>query len=129
MHILVSALILLAASANAANNLFREAAALTKVALSVETFVLDNPESRLQGQDLLKAATQHDPGQLDDLSAYWVTARSQGGFSSVLMCSSDKSEALLEDAGCTSRMDVHAWQTANKEKCDFAIDLVRICKP
>ena len=55
-------------------------------------------------------ATAHDPGLLDPFSEYMLKAVSQNNHAIVLVCTNDGMKALLEDAGCTSKMDMHWWK-------------------
>lgn len=63
--------------------------------------------------DLIAAATAEDPGLRQAFDAYSVAARVSGGHAHVLVCTKDKKRALLEDVGCTARLDAHRWKTAS----------------
>lgn len=102
--------------------------ALTKVSSAVEgTVHFEKKGLDLQDMALLTLATQHDPGLLDPFRRYALRAKAEGGHSAVLVCTADGRLALLEDTGCTARMDQHLWQVHPPLPCDFTLDLAKVC--
>ena len=80
--------------------------ALTKLSSAVESTV----HYKKQGADLpddklLILSTQHDLGLLDRFLGCKLRVLRQSSHSAVLACTPDGRNALLEDAGCTARMD------------------------
>lgn len=104
------------------------AAALTKLAAAVESAVQfkDAPED-LSEAELLAFATRHDPGLLDAFGGFVVRVRRQGRLSSVLLCTVDRQTALMEDAGCTAKSDLHLWRAVPAAGCDFQLSLPVVC--
>jgi len=50
----------------------------------------------------------------------------EGADSAVLVCESAADKALLEDAGCTARLDAQRWQGGD-DACAFTLRLREIC--
>lgn len=106
----------------------RLGAALTHLSSAVESTVhykkqgVDLPDERL-----LVLSTQHDPGLLDPFQGYMMRVKRQSSHSAVLICTADGQTALLEDTGCTARMDQHLWKARPALPCDFTLDLAKVC--
>lgn len=104
------------------------AGALTKVSATVHTTVrYKNPPPDLMDRELLTLATSHTPKLLDRFDGYVLKARQSGGHSSVLLCDAKGETALVEDAGCTSKSDVHVWETHPGHACVFILNLEETC--
>ena len=103
-------------------------AALIKLSSSVESTVrykavgTDVPDDQL-----LILATKHDPSLLEPFKGYKLHVMKQDNHAAVLVCSGDGRNALLEDAGCTARMDLHRWREKPLSPCEFTIDLKSAC--
>ena len=107
-----------------------KASELTKLSIAVESAVSNEQEqsANLGESDLLKFATSNDPvllGRFADLKVR--VSRSSDFHAAVLICTSDGSKALLEDAGCTAAMDRHAWRDIPEAGCEFKLDLTSLC--
>ena len=106
--------------------MFIKASALTKLAAAVESTVrYKNPPPGLDEKELLVRATQHDPALLRNFKGYKVRVLRQDRHSVVLVCDASGQRALLEDAGCSGRMDRHRWM--GKQPCEFSIDTKEVC--
>jgi hypothetical protein len=102
--------------------------ALTKLSSAVESTV----HYKKQGADLpddklLILSTQHDPGLLDRFHGYKLRVLQQSSHSAVLVCTPDGRNTLLEDAGCTARMDHLQWKARPVLPCEFTLDLAKGC--
>lgn len=107
--------------------MFIKASALTKLAAAVESTVrFKNPPSGLDEKELLVRATQHDPALLRNFKGYKVRVLRQDRHSVVLVCDASGQRALLEDAGCSGRMDRHRW-VGKPQPCEFSIDTKEVC--
>ncbi len=101
---------------------------LTKLSAAVESTVrYKNPPRGISDQELLKLATQHDPGLLDAFKNYKLRVLQQNRHAVVLVCDKKGKQGLLEDAGCTGRMENQLWQD-KKCPCKFTIKPEDICK-
>ncbi len=107
-----------------------KASALTKVAAALESAVrFKGAPERLSEEELKDFATRHDPGLLEPFRSFTVRVRRQGPNSSVLLCTADGRTGLIEDAGCTARVDARLWEREPQVGCEFALDLEAVCAP
>ncbi len=103
------------------------ASSLTKLAKSVESTVrYKKPPKGISDQELLKLATKHDPKLLDPFGNYTLKVFSQDRHGIVLVCTKDGKKGLLEDAGCSAKMDKHLWQSS--ASCKFTLKVGDVCK-
>lgn len=108
--------------------LLTKASVLTKLAGYVESAVrFKQAPDGLSEPELLRYSTQHDPDILDAFRGYAVRVRRTGNYSSVLLCTEDRSVALIEDAGCTARSDAHLWERVPRVACEFQLKLEQVC--
>ena len=110
-------------------DLLRAASALTKVAIAVDgaTRYGGLPDSATD-DELLALATADDRELLRPFTNFRVVARRQGAHSEVLLCTSDLTNALIEDAGCSAPSDVHHWKTLPLPPCAFVLNLEDVCQ-
>ncbi|AFR01503.1 hypothetical protein V6M93_02085 [Pectobacterium brasiliense] len=115
-------------SANQQETMYPLSSALTKLSSSVEAETrYGNPDAATDNT-LLVAATAHDPALLAPFKDYKMKAKSVEGHSLILVCSADGRQALLEDAGCTAKMDKHHWQEKANPGCNYTIDMAQVCR-
>lgn len=105
------------------------ASVLTKVSAAVDstvryTQVLEQTTSA----ELLALSTEHDPALMEPFKNFSVLVRRVGPYSEVLVCEPDGSKGLLEDAGCTAKLDKHLWRDNPPALCQFTLDLETLCK-
>jgi hypothetical protein len=104
------------------------ASALTKLAAAVDAYVADSPVAGPHStEEVLKAATAHDPSLLSPFRSYLIRIGIVGRDSSVLLCTTDRMRALIEDAGCTARSDSQRWRLSTPAGCIFSLDLLKLC--
>ena len=102
--------------------------ALTKLSSAVESTVrYKEMGADLPDDKLLILSTKHDPGLLEPFQGYTLRVLRQNGHAAVLICTEDGLAALLEDAGCTARMDRHHWKARPVPPCEFTLDLPKVC--
>jgi hypothetical protein len=102
--------------------------ALTKLSSAVESTVrYKEMGADLPDDKLLILSTKHDPGLLEPFHGYTLRVLRQNGHTAVLVCTEDGLAALLEDAGCTARMDQHHWKAQPAPSCEFTLDLDMVC--
>lgn len=106
-----------------------KAAELTKLSTAVESAVRYEREqsANLDGTRLLQYATSQDPVLLSRFEGLIVRVSKTDEHASVLVCTADSQQALLEDAGCTAAMDRHAWRERPEAPCEFKLDLAALC--
>ena len=103
--------------------------ALTKLSTAVESTVrYKNPPSGSSDFELLAMATQHDPDLLKPFMEYKLLVLSQDKHAVVLVCTKDGKAGLLEDAGCSARLDSHLWEEKPVRPCEFTLKVQEVCK-
>ncbi|MDB5859966.1 MAG: hypothetical protein JWQ76_3655 [Ramlibacter sp.] len=104
------------------------ASALTKVSAAVDATVrYRRPPENMSEGDLLRAATAHDIQLLKPFDGFTVRVLRSGRDSAVMVCQ-PRGRALLEDAGCTPKLDVHRWNApGGNDRCEFTLDLNTVC--
>lgn len=104
------------------------ASALTKVSAAVDAKIRyeDFPASS-SSDDVLQAVAKDDPALMRNFENRVLLVRRDGEDSAVLLCEPVPGRALLEDAGCTAKMDVHRWSATGSQKCEFTLDLKAAC--
>lgn len=108
--------------------MYRLASALTKLSAAVEATVrYEEPPPGTGEQELLRLATQHDPSLLRPFENYFVRAVSRDRHAIVLLCTKDKTRGLIEDAGCSAKLDAHLWQANPPKACEFTIKVEQTC--
>lgn len=103
------------------------ASALTKLAAAMEALVrYDSPAPGQAEAQLLEQGTRHDPALLRNLDRYDVRVMASSGHAVVLLCSKENRRALLEDAGCTGKLDVQHWDKP-AQACEFTLQPATVC--
>jgi hypothetical protein len=104
------------------------ASALTKLSAAVDaTARYGQLPADATGADLLTAATADDLGLVAPFSGYTIRVQRSGRFSSILICDRQGANALLEDAGCTAKLDEHRWSAPSPQRCEFTLNLNAVC--
>lgn len=103
------------------------ASALTKVSAAVDATVrYRRPPEGLSEAELLRTATAHDAALMKPFDGMTVRVLRSGRDSAVLVCQAG-GRALLEDAGCTAKLDVHRWNAVGVAQCEFILDVSKVC--
>ena len=106
--------------------MYIKAAALTKLSLAMEgTVRYVNPPENLTDDELLQLSTEDDPGLLEPFIGYTLKVNRDFNHAIVLVCSGDGMQGLLEDAGCTERLDNYQWQ--QDLPCTFTLSSELVC--
>jgi len=104
------------------------ASALTKVSAAVDaTARYRRPADGLSEAELLQLSTAHDPALMRPFDGLTVRVLRDGRDSAVLVCEAQGGKALLEDAGCTAKLDQHRWNSGSVDRCDFTLDVKLVC--
>lgn len=133
LRLVAAVVILLGAGACARANddetLMRAAALLRTIANDVDAFVSSSPEaSTLPEAEIIQRATIRDPSRLVELGDYVLRVKVEGRNSAVLMCSSDRTRGLVEDAGCSGRVDKLYFREGPGQSCVFTLNLAEVCR-
>lgn len=101
---------------------------LTKLSTAVESTVrYKNPSAGISDEDLLVLATRQDPGLLRPFDDYKVRVLSQDKHAIVLVCSKDGKNGLIEDVGCSGKLDRHLWEEEPGMPCEFTLSIQLAC--
>lgn len=105
-----------------------KASALTKLSATAESAVrYKDAPADLADRALLQWAASHDPALLLPFSAYTLKVLRRDRHAVVLVCTQDGAIALLEDAGCTAKLDRHRWRDAPGAVCAFTLEPGVVC--
>lgn len=132
--VILAAAIILAAcvlisGADESERMLTLGSALTKLSASAEsTERYKGPPKNISDAEFLALATRHDPTLLQPFSGYAVRVLRQERHAVVLVCTGDGTQALLEDAGCTAKLDRHAWKSSPAGPCEFSVRVEDVCK-
>lgn len=75
---------------------------------------------------VLKNATQHDDRLLaPEFEPYLLKVQYQAPYAVLLLCSKDGQAAIMEDAGCSARLD---RQVTDKAPCEFTLQVSQGCQ-
>jgi hypothetical protein len=111
---------------DASEDMYIKASALTKLSSSVEGVVrYENPPANLTDDELLKLSVRDDPTQLEPFAGYVLKVNREFDHAIVLVCNSDGTQGLLEDVGCTAKLDKHLWQ--QNVSCTFTLSSDIVC--
>lgn len=112
-----------------ADDMLELSSALTKLSAAVESTVrYKNPPNDLTDEGILQLSTKHDPELLQPFSGYLVRVKAQDRHAILLVCSKDGKTGLLEDAGCTAKLDQHLWGKDNPLPCEFTLAASSACE-
>jgi hypothetical protein len=104
------------------------ASSLTKLSAAMESYVrYGDPPAAATEDELLAAGTRHDARLMGDLAGLKIRLLRQERHAVVLVCSGNGERALLEDAGCTGKMDAHRWEQDNAP-CEFRLAVNAVCE-
>lgn len=56
-----------------------------------------------------------------------VCSMHDGCDSAVLVCGAQGGKPLLEEAGCTAKLDQYRWNSGDVDRCDFTLDVKQVC--
>lgn len=108
--------------------MYEKASALTKVSSALEAAVyFDTPPDGLQDRALLEYATEYDPTLLEPFDDLTLKADYANRHGVVMVCDEQGHEALMQDLGCTAKLDEHFWQTADSERCEVDLNATSTC--
>lgn len=105
----------------------RLAAKMVKLSSVVDRYFAELPEEPVDSGDvLLENAIRHDRSLLGpEFEPYLLKARYQKAYAVLLLCSKDGSRAIMEDAGCSARLD---RQVNDDAPCAFTLAVKGSCQ-
>jgi hypothetical protein len=78
------------------------------------------------GEELIRLAVGDDPSLLVPFDGLVVKAKCEKNHGIVLVCDSEGKMTLMEDAGCTIKIDHRAEEPVRA--CEFSIHIEAVCK-
>ncbi len=118
--LLLAACVAPTASALDAEERGRLSAKMVNLSSAVDTYFADLAEAPIDGNvSILQSATRHDPRLLaSEFEPYMLKVQYQKSYAVLLLCSKDGNRAIMEDAGCSARLD---RQIAHGTACEFTL--------
>lgn len=111
-----------------ANQMNRMASSLTKLSAAVDAVVrYDDLPQAADDAVILSKVSAANPTLLDDFKGFQLKLIRSTGDSAVLVCDIRGTTALLEDAGCTAKLDAQRWNTHPPSPCEPSLDLKQLC--
>lgn len=100
---------------------------MVNLSSAVDTYFADLPEAPIDSDvNILQSATRHDPRLLPtELQSYVLKVQYQNPYAVLLLCSKDGNRTIMEDAGCSARLDRQVTQTA---PCEFTLRITQSCQ-
>jgi hypothetical protein len=100
---------------------------MVNLSSAVDTYFADLPEAPIDSDgNILQTATRHDPRLLPpELQGYVLKVQYQNPYAVLLLCSKDGKRTIMEDAGCSARLDRQVTQTA---PCEFTLHVTQNCR-
>lgn len=122
-------LLLLLSSCAGRENMYSLSAKLNKLTTTAEGYEqFGNPKPGLSGDEFLQEAVKKDPDLLKQFEEYPILLKRESGNVSIVLCSPDGEQALLQDVGCTSYFDRHIWKESIKLPCEQPTDAFAVCQ-
>ena len=100
---------------------------MVNLSLAVDTYFADLPQAPTDSDAvILQKATSHDKRLLaPEFEAYMLKVQYQNPYAVLLLCSKDGSRAIMEDAGCSARID---RQVTHNAPCVFTLRVHQGCQ-
>jgi hypothetical protein len=100
---------------------------MVNLSSSVDTYFADLSSAPLGSDDsVLHNATRHDPSLLaPEFEPYLLKAQYQNRYAVLLLCDKDGKRAIMEDAGCSARLD---RQITDVAPCEFTLHVTQGCQ-
>ena len=100
---------------------------MVNLSSAVDTYFSDLPQApNDKDSTILRNATQHDKRLLaPEFEPYLLKVQYQDGKAVLLLCTKDGAGAIMEDAGCSARLD---RQVMKAEPCQFMLRVAEGCR-
>lgn len=105
----------------------RLSARMVNLSSIVEAYFADLPEAPIDSDNaILQNATRHAPTSLaHEFNSYVLKVQYQNPYAVLLLCSKDGKRAIIEDAGCSARLD---RQVTDVAPCEFTLHVGQNCQ-
>lgn len=110
-----------------ANERGRLSTKMVNLSSAVDTYFSDLAEAPIESDAaILQKATRHDPRLLaPEFEPYLLKVQYQKSYAVLLLCSKDAGRAIMEDAGCSARLD---RQVTHVAPCEFTLLVKKSCQ-
>lgn len=100
---------------------------IVNLSSAIDVYFTNLPEAPTEyDESVLRNATQHDSSLLaTEFEPYLLKVQYQAPYAVLLLCSKDGQAALMEDAGCSARLD---RQVINEAPCEFTLQVSEECQ-
>lgn len=100
---------------------------MVNLSSAVDAYFADLPEAPIDSDTaILQNATRHDPRLLaQEFNSYVLKVQYQNPYAVLLLCSKDGKKAIMEDAGCSARLD---RQVIDAAPCEFTLHVSQNCQ-
>lgn len=102
---------------------------MTRLAAAAEAARYGGVDAGVSDDALIAFATQSNPALLKFFDGYVLRARFTEGHAGVMLCTADRSRALLEDLGCTGELERNFAEKNQLVPCEFTLDVAAVCAP
>lgn len=112
--------------------IYQRAAELSRVTSILEACLQDpsGPPPGLANRELVASCLNRADSSdlLINFQGDVMLTKTWQGHAVLLVCDPRGRTALWEDAGCTSRFEVHHWQAQQGQPCAFTLDPAVVCR-
>jgi hypothetical protein len=100
---------------------------MVNLSSAVDTYFTDLSEApTTKDADILQHATRHDPRLLAPVfEPYLLKVQYQNHYAILLLCNKNATQAIMEDAGCSARLD---RQVTHVAPCEFTLHVNQGCQ-
>jgi hypothetical protein len=100
---------------------------MVNLSSAVDTYFADLSTAPTDNDSvILQHATRHDPRLLaPEFNTYLLKVQYQQPYAVVLLCNKEGNQAIMEDAGCSARLDHQVTKVA---PCEFTLHVNQGCK-
>lgn len=101
---------------------------LQKLSAAMESYMLYAHRPPGASEELLLAeGTRDNPRLLEAFSGYRLRLAREQPRALLMVCTKDGKQALMEDVGCTPKLDKRLWEQGNAP-CEFTLEIKDACQ-
>lgn len=105
------------------------AKSLGRLSTAMESYLLYEQRPAGASQEVLfSEGTRGQPGLLAEFDGYKLVLAREQARSMILVCTKDGKRALMEDVGCTPKIDRRLWEDGVNAPCEFTLEIKEVCQ-
>lgn len=105
------------------------AKSLGRLSKAMESYLLYEHRPPGASQEVLfSEGTRDEPGLLKEFDGYKLVLAREQPRSMILVCTPDGKRALMEDVGCTVKIDRKLWEDGVNAPCEFTLEIKEVCQ-